>query len=89
MSVSTDDCKKAIVAHCVENAEKLKKEFSPPLDNAGFQPALNPKNWKREAKYSSGMEIIRDFDCRPFDDQLRAYVYSTNDEILRVVVQGE
>lgn len=35
--------------------------------------------------------IERAFDCTPFDDQIRAYVYTdANDtQILRVVVQGE
>lgn len=50
----------------------------------------NPKNWKRmtKEKLYNG-DILRCFDCRPFDDQLRAYVTERNGEIVEVGVQGE
>lgn len=50
----------------------------------------NPKNWKRHTKYkdSSG-NIIRIFDCRPFDDQLRAYVTERDGKIIETYVTGE
>jgi hypothetical protein len=33
--------------------------------------------------------IVRTFDCKPYDDQLRAYVYEVNGLITKVEVVGE
>ena len=53
------------------------------------------KNWKREYKeicsYHSPNGIERMFDCRPFDSQLRAYVYTDDSDshILEIDIHGE
>lgn len=33
--------------------------------------------------------IVREFDCKPFDDQLRATVYERDGEIVCIEVRGE
>lgn len=51
--------------------------------------AGNPNNWKRIAKNKESDYVVRCFDCRPFDDQLRAYVYSRNNNIYKINLEGE
>lgn len=103
MVISTEICKKHIVAHAAIQASAIKKEFSPALDDVAYQEVLAEKNWKRICKNkisadaatgygidpAKGVVVERIFDCRPFDDQLRAYVYDQNGAIVKVMIQGE
>jgi hypothetical protein len=67
-----------------------------------IKQAGNINNWKREEKtmvpsvnqvygFANEKNIItlRTFDCRPFDDQLRAYVWDNGTDILKVKISGE
>lgn len=74
-------------------------------DVATFEkPAALTSNWKREFKEkvhvvgeygaapgrSHKPSInFRCFDCRPYDDQLRAYTWDDGQEILKIRVEGE
>lgn len=59
----------------------------------------NPKNWRRFVKEKAsnsclgegpaGAIWVRGFDCHPFVDQLRAYVWDDGKEILKVEIVGE
>jgi hypothetical protein len=61
--------------------------------------ALQMKNWKRKEKqvFHSNIpafaplngSIERCFNCEPFDDQLRAYVYERNGVIIHVSISPE
>lgn len=92
MPITTEDCREAIVEACRTRAPALRAQFSPPLTDVQWQAALNPKNWKRVSKRKGDSEEgtwVREFDCRPFDDQLRATVQSTDDHIYRVMISAE
>ena len=55
--------------------ETLRKQFDPEIEKEEFETLTkNPKNWKRIIKQKDGENILRVFDCKPFDDQLRLYV---------------
>jgi len=52
---------------------------------------MKEKNWKRRYKMwdAASNAIERSFDCVPFDDQLRGYVYERDGKIVKVFVVGE
>ena len=98
MSVKSADCKKAIVDWIKAHPGHVSSQFNPPEPEID---ALKEKNWKREnkrictdldvmvnPKLKVGM-VERMFDCRPYDDQLRAYTYDDGEKIIYLVVQGE
>lgn len=102
--LTTFDCKKAIVAWLTpERREELKKEFvggGTEETRMIEQETIKENNWKRRGKAKTQYQthqdvpvgsVERSFDCAPFDDQLRAYVYtdSADTKIIRIVVQGE
>lgn len=87
--VTTDDCKYRIVKYCSENLELIRHEFDPLLTDVELQETLKVKNWKRMSKEKDGPCVIRDFDCKPFDDQLRATVTEHSGLIILLTVQGE
>jgi hypothetical protein len=56
----------------------------------------NPKNWKRIIKRKpnnieskQGITCVREFDCLPFDDQLRAIITSDEQRIISVIIEGQ
>ena len=92
MSITTKDCREAIVEECRRRAPALRAQFTPSLTDTQWNAALDPKNWKRESKRRGEAEEgtwEREFDCRPFDSQLRATVQSTDEHIYRVMVSAE
>jgi hypothetical protein len=89
MSIGTEECKQAVVDYCQAHKREICAQFIPPLDDKQFAQTLLVKNWKRISKEEDGGIIERAFDCRPFDDQLRAYVRASKIGIYGVVVQGE
>lgn len=97
MKVTTTECKEAIVTYCCTDEFKTlcETEFVPAVDPS---PAQKAKNWKREAKLNAAgvgsfMEgkasVLREFDCRPYDSQLRAYVWEQGGKIKLVQVCAE
>ena len=86
MSIRTKDCKKAIVDYIKENAGCVSSQFVPPEDEG---PAQLISNWKRTAKSKENTETVREFNCVPYDDQLRAYVYDNGLKIVRIEILGE
>ena len=97
MKITTELCKEKIVEKCKGMLEFIKNEFYPILTDEEVKKVLHTDNWKRDYKqkdpYSSPGKILieRMFDCRPFDSQLRAYVYTdeTDSKILEIDVRGE
>ena len=80
--------KKIIVEWVAAHPGCVSSQFDGGIDEA---PALLEKNWKRMSRKRDEKFIVRSFDCRPYDDQLRAYVI-TNDAdetVISVVIQGE
>jgi len=96
MKITVDVCKLAIVERCKNTSWLIRNEFDPPLTEEELEKTLKIKNWKQEYKSSyqklNGKKYIeRIFDCRPFDSQLRGYVYTDENDtrIEKVEVLGE
>lgn len=105
MSIQTADCKQAIaneVNNKTAVVDSIIAQFVEKLTSAEvINHAGNPKNWARMSKlrvsYSGrsldetplGATCLRIFDCRPFDDQLRAYVWDDGNQILKIEIVGE
>ena len=87
------DYKKVILEYVKENSKRLAKEFIPRRKEGFMKKALINTNWVRtfKGKLHYDYEIIHEFDCRPYDGHLKAYVYTTVDEfeIENVIVQTE
>ena len=88
MKIKSADCKQVIVDYCKTHTKELSNEFVPPVS---MIPSFSISNWKRRDKQKEGATIVRDFDCLPYEDQLRAYVTTDekDEKILSVEVQGE
>jgi len=88
--ISTADCKQAIVAWLQARPGHVQQQFTDPIDEA---PSLVVGNWKRIVKefatWGPPAKWMRTFDCRPYDDQLRAYVWDDGQQIVGVEVLGE
>lgn len=85
--ITTALCKRAIVDSVITNVESLSNEFDPP---ASMVEATKEKNWKRTSKNSLGDgKTLREFDCKPYDDQLRTEVVDDGENIISVDVRGE
>ena len=87
------DYKKVILEYVKENAKKLAEEFIPRRREKFMKKALIGTNWVRtfKGKLHYDYEIIHEFDCRPYNGELKAYIYTTPDEskIENVIVQTE
>ena len=88
------DLKKVILHYVKENKRSIAKSFTPPKSEQDMGKALIDTNWKHIEKYyplSYNYEIVREFECKPYKGELRAYVYLTVDEsiIENVIVQTE
>lgn len=100
MVITTAECKKAIVDWVKLHPGYVSKQFDPPESEAD---ARLEKNWKRIWKQKCNERMVlansrlnlkigmweRGFDCKPYDDQLRAYTYDDGEQIIHIVVQGE
>lgn len=71
--MTSSDCKKIIEQQCIIEWERIRSEFVPPLTIEDVDKT-KAKNWRRISKETKNLVISRVFDCRSFDDQLRAYV---------------
>jgi hypothetical protein len=91
MKLATKDCVTAIVDYVNQNPGHVYKQFvgEPGTVDDFEAPARKVSNWKRMSKEKMGDTIVREFDCRPYDDQLRAIVEERDGKIVSVVVQGE
>jgi hypothetical protein len=91
MKLTTDICKGLIVKKVKLYIDKIGNEFVPPLNRNELMPACEVKCWKRMYKEHQDHTWTRAFDCKPYDDQLRAYVVSddTDTEVLKVEIQTE
>lgn len=93
-SIDSAACKATIVEYLKNRRQELDAEFDAPLTDEEFQATLTEKNWKRISKQIFDVNpkrYERIFDCRPFDDQLRAYVYTDENDtnITSIYVTGE
>jgi len=86
--MNTAECKELIVKWCQKNEDFICEQFSPRLTHSQFLLSTKEANWKRIIKTKDGNDIERVFDCKPFDDQLRAYVVELNGKVT-IQVQGE
>lgn len=93
MKITTEQCKQLIVKFCADNKDYINRQFTENLSEEIYSKVLEPRNWRRRSKGMdySGRGIERSFDCRPLDDQLRAYVITdvTDEKVLGLTVQGE
>lgn len=106
MKQTTDSCRQLLVDYVNANTAIVSKQFDPPLSAADLAPAQKPSNWVRTAKQvifgndadnyelpSADGEcyVLREFDCRPYEDQLRGTVVTSADDktVISVTVEGE
>lgn len=91
IKITTADCKSAIAEWCKAHAEHVSRQFVDPLTSDEQALAEKASNWARIEKSRTKDGIQREFDCRPFDDQLRAIVLTNHDDtkIISLVIQGE
>lgn len=92
--ISSNDCKAAIVAYLKTKPGYVAAQFvdAPTKEDiAAFESYAHlEKNWKRFEKENQKDGLIRrGFDCKPFDDQLRAYTWDDGNKILKISVEGE
>lgn len=90
--VNSEECKKRIYLTALTDWDRISKLFDPPLQLNDTNKII-PKNWKRISKetvVNNGIKsTTRCFDCKPFDDQLRAYVESDDNRIISITIEGE
>ena len=87
--MNSADCKQMIVDYCLVHKDHIKNQFDPPLLDAEWRKTLSITNWKRITKETNGLEVTRCFDCKPFDDQLRATIVTAGNTVISVNVEGE
>jgi hypothetical protein len=87
MSIDTKACKEAIVKSAATDPQRIQALF---VDTVPVEPAKLQKNWVRiyKERQADGT-TMRTFDCKPYDDQLRAYVVDDGQNILSVSIEGE
>lgn len=91
----------AFLSHCWMN-DKQGNQIPATSIGVVIQQAGDLKNWKRfeKSKVSYAGEYcasqsakntiyLRAFNCVPFEDQIRAYVWDDGNTILKVEIQGE
>ena len=86
--------KRSIIRYVKEHKKDLAKSFTPAQNQVYLDKALIDKNWVRTGKYpplSYDYEVVHEFDCRPYKEKLKAYIYTSKDicEINNVIVQTE
>lgn len=84
--ISSKDCTCAILNFVNENKEYCKSLFS---YDFLVSPLYEIKNWKRIHKETNNSITTRTFDCKPYDNQIRAYVTDNGIEILSVIIKDE
>ncbi len=90
--ITSDDCKTAIVEWVKDHPGCILELFGDDVEdkNTFEEPALQEKNWKRISKEKDLSGYVRVFDCKPYDDQVRAYVYEDKRNfIYDICVVGE
>lgn len=68
-----------------KSLDKICNDFDPKLTQDDMNKILVEDNWEFSDK--EGEEFS--FNCIPFDDQLRLYVYIKDDKIFEVVLSAE
>ena len=87
MSIATADCKAEIVKIVIADPSIVEDQFD---EGESADEAKIEKNWKRIMKENmSDGNTMRIFDCRPYEDQLRAYVIDDGTKIISVDICGE
>lgn len=84
--ISSKDCKDAILKFAYENKEYCKSLFS---YDFLVSPLFDINNWKRICKEKNNNITTRKFDCKPYEDQIRAYVTDNGIEILSIIIKDE
>lgn len=70
---------------CNNEGEQIQSTIDNILKYAGSQ-----KYWARHSKETlRNGQTCRCFNCNPFDDSLRAYVWDDGNTILRINIEGE
>ena len=88
------EMKKAIIAHLKAKKKRICKRFTLTKKEEELEKAENPITWVRTEVYkpiSYDYETIHEFDCRPYEGMLTAYVYMNNaqTEIINVYIEAE
>jgi hypothetical protein len=96
--MNSQDIKKHIALRASQSPGEIDAQFGPEDGDTPSKAAVVAANWKRMSKRRVGKYARfpedcweRGFDCKPLDDQLRAYVItdSLDENILSIVIQGE
>ena len=89
MKVTSEMCKQDILSWCKLHEYDIRVQFHPVLTHEKYLEILDVSKWKRMSKENIGEAILRIFDCRVFDDQLRAHVWERNGKVDSIIVRGE
>lgn len=86
--LTTDTIRHKIADYVEKNEDKVSVLFVSSID---VEPAKQPKNWKRMSKRREGTTWVREFDCKPYDDQLRAIVTTNHSDVVveEIYISGE
>ena len=88
MKITSDRCKSLIAEWCQKHPDHIINQFTTSINPT---LAFSEKNWKRiyKIKVRDGIEIC--FDCKPYDDQLRAIIVTDlkDENVTTLIVQGE
>lgn len=88
MKITSEACKLLITEWCRNNSDYISNQFIPPENPS---ESFLEKNWKRIYKTKIKEGIERGFDCKPYNDQLRAIIItnSKDENVISLVIQGE
>lgn len=86
--LTTETIRSKIADYVKENEDKISVLF---VNTVDVEPAKQAKNWKRMTKRREGPTWVREFDCKPYDDQLRAIVVSNHSDVVveELYLRGE
>ncbi|OPZ36144.1 MAG: hypothetical protein BWY99_02077 [Synergistetes bacterium ADurb.BinA166] len=88
--MTTDILRVKVAAKAVEDLGRIQSFFHP--ESVPVEALASPRNWSRLSKErSEDGNWLRVFDCRPLDDQLRAYVFTdvSDGNLLSITFEGE
>lgn len=105
INVSEEVMKETITGFCRDNKEHVYNQFHNPSGHRfyeeeydgpearakfPYEETLKPENWVASFPVltADGGSYIT-FDCTPFEDQLRAYVFLKDDKITMLEIRGE
>ena len=90
--LTSEQCAQAVTEWCENNSGELRELYGPDLaagEDDNWAHVGNRTNWKRRGKRKEAGNVVREFDCPPFE--LKAWVTTdpTDNRILSLIVSGK